>query len=69
MPASIKAWITRHLVADFPHEDEANLSMLDILDGVGRTDDCRCGHVKDVHEHYRDGSDCSQCECRSYRKG
>jgi hypothetical protein len=25
-----------------------------------------CGHVADVHRHYRDGNDCSQCDCRSY---
>jgi hypothetical protein len=27
---------------------------------------CACGHVADVHRHYRDGNDCSQCTCRSY---
>lgn len=28
--------------------------------------DCTCGHVADVHRHYRDGHDCSQCDCRTY---
>ena len=28
--------------------------------------DCTCGHRADVHRHYRDGTDCSQCTCRSY---
>ena len=22
---------------------------------------CRCGHQRDVHEHYRRGSDCAVC--------
>jgi hypothetical protein len=30
--------------------------------------DCVCGHVADVHRHYRDGFDCSQCDCRSYTR-
>lgn len=31
---------------------------------------CVCGHVHDVHEHYRPGSDCGICgpaECAAYR--
>jgi hypothetical protein len=28
--------------------------------------DCDCGHVAAVHQHYRSGNDCSQCDCRSY---
>jgi hypothetical protein len=24
---------------------------------------CRCGHAHHLHEHYRNGTDCSQCEC------
>ncbi|GAB3216244.1 hypothetical protein GCM10027586_07480 [Kineococcus gypseus] len=27
---------------------------------------CTCGHAKDVHEHYRAGSDCALCECPRY---
>jgi len=27
---------------------------------------CRCTHTADVHRHYRDGNDCSQCPCRTY---
>lgn len=29
---------------------------------------CRCTHPKDVHTHHRDGTDCSQCGCRAYRR-
>ena len=29
---------------------------------------CRCGHAPAAHEHYRQGSDCSQCDvCPRYR--
>jgi hypothetical protein len=30
---------------------------------------CRCGHEKDVHEHYRPGTDCGVCgaSCRAFR--
>ncbi len=31
---------------------------------------CRCGHRRDVHQHYRPGSDCSLCgrvACQGYR--
>lgn len=30
---------------------------------------CRCGHEKDVHEHYRPGTDCGICgtSCRAFR--
>lgn len=29
---------------------------------------CRCGHEKDVHEHYRSGTDCGACgtACRAF---
>lgn len=30
---------------------------------------CRCGHVRDLHEHYRAGTDCGVCGpelCPSY---
>jgi hypothetical protein len=27
---------------------------------------CRCGHVRDTHEHYRRGTDCAVCDCRRY---
>ena len=30
---------------------------------------CRCGHSRVYHDHYRAGSDCSLCECRSFRIG
>lgn len=63
MKNALRNFWTKHVVADDPHN---SLSVLDIRDGVGQA--CRCGHVRDVHEHYRDGSDCSQCECRSYHK-
>lgn len=36
-----------------------------------RRTDCRCGHPRDAHEHYRDGSDCGSCGrafCRRYRR-
>lgn len=26
-----------------------------------------CGHEKAAHEHYRDGTDCSLCDCPFYR--
>jgi hypothetical protein len=28
--------------------------------------DCRCGHAKGAHEHYRSGSDCSGCGCQRF---
>ena len=28
---------------------------------------CTCGHIKDSHEHYRGGMDCSLCHCHVYR--
>lgn len=31
---------------------------------------CQCGHVRDAHEHYRRGSDCSVCsagDCAKFR--
>lgn len=27
----------------------------------GEPDLCRCGHVREAHEHYRRGSDCGIC--------
>jgi hypothetical protein len=24
---------------------------------------CRCGHQRELHSHYRPGTDCSQCGC------
>jgi hypothetical protein len=38
----------------------------DISIDVGSYPYCACGHVANVHRHYRDGNDCSPCECRSY---
>lgn len=32
---------------------------------------CRCGHQRDVHEHYRAATDCSLCGrdlCPAYRR-
>lgn len=32
---------------------------------------CRCGHLRDVHEHLRAGSDCGTCGrqlCPAYRR-
>lgn len=29
---------------------------------------CRCRHPRDVHEHLRDGNDCSMCGCTHYRR-
>lgn len=26
-----------------------------------------CGHARTAHEHFRDGSDCSLCDCESFR--
>jgi hypothetical protein len=28
----------------------------------------RCGHTVDAHEHYRNGTDCSACDCTRYRR-
>jgi hypothetical protein len=30
------------------------------------TTHCRCGHVADVHEHFRSGNDCGACRCRHF---
>ena len=32
---------------------------------------CQCGHSKELHEHYRRGSECAQpgCDCTRYRPG
>ena len=27
---------------------------------------CDCGHPANPHRHYRDGNDCSMCDCRTY---
>lgn len=64
MRNALRNFWRNHVVMTDPHD---SLSVLDIRDGVGA--DCRCGHTLDVHQHYRDGSDCSQCECRHYSKG
>lgn len=32
------------------------------------TDTCTCGHGRFAHEHYRTGSDCSECDCPKYRQ-
>lgn len=26
-----------------------------------------CGHPRDTHHHYRDGTDCALCACAAYR--
>jgi len=30
------------------------------------SDICRCHHDLDKHTHYRDGEDCSMCECNDF---
>lgn len=27
-----------------------------------------CSHAKSAHEHYRAGTDCSECDCARFRK-
>ncbi|WP_328295969.1 hypothetical protein OG218_25305 [Kineococcus sp. NBC_00420] len=29
---------------------------------------CVCGHPAVHHQHYRRGSDCSECDCPHYRR-
>ena len=29
--------------------------------------DCRCGHDRDSHRHYRRGDDCALCDCPHFR--
>jgi hypothetical protein len=29
---------------------------------------CKCGHDRPAHEHYRRGADCGLCECNRYRR-
>lgn len=29
---------------------------------------CRCGHSRQTHEHYRQGSDCAVCGCPRWRR-
>jgi hypothetical protein len=39
-------------------------------DGGAKRDICRCGHEHTAHEHYRSGTECSQCPpnvCRRFR--
>ncbi|TCK21277.1 hypothetical protein [Pseudonocardia endophytica] len=31
------------------------------------TNPCRCGHDRDVHEHFRRGTDCATCDCARFR--
>jgi hypothetical protein len=35
---------------------------------VGRQKECRCGHGKRAHQHYRRGTDCALCGCGSYSR-
>jgi hypothetical protein len=30
---------------------------------------CECGHEADAHEHYRQGTECVECECQRFRRG
>jgi hypothetical protein len=30
------------------------------------TDICACGHERDLHEHYRRGTDCALCDCTAF---
>lgn len=36
--------------------------------GGSRSRSCVCGHAIDAHEHYRSGTDCSQCPPRACLK-
>ncbi len=36
--------------------------------GAPMEGDCRCTHEAEAHKHYRDGTDCSRCDCRSFRR-
>lgn len=29
---------------------------------------CRCGHVRESHEHYHDRTYCGSCPCRAFRR-
>jgi hypothetical protein len=29
---------------------------------------CCCGHDRELHQHYRAGTDCARCACRRYRR-
>jgi len=29
---------------------------------------CRCGHGRQVHEHYRGGTDCATCPCARFSR-
>lgn len=35
------------------------------VDAAGRP--CRCGHARELHEHYRRGTDCASCDCPRFR--
>lgn len=30
--------------------------------------ECRCGHSKEAHQHYRQASDCALCGCVKFRR-
>jgi hypothetical protein len=34
---------------------------------IKRSYRCRCGHLRNAHEHYRPGSDCGLCGCPRFR--
>jgi hypothetical protein len=38
------------------------------LVGVRDSGRCRCGHSRDVHEHYRPGTECALCATGSLGK-
>lgn len=29
---------------------------------------CQCGHEADAHQHYRDGTECVDCECQEFHR-
>jgi len=45
--------------------DTARLVLPDELAVPGA---CTCGHARDLHEHYRRGTDCALCSCPRFRR-
>jgi hypothetical protein len=50
------------------HQRRPRRLPIDMSVSVADYPPCDCGHVADVHRHYRDGFDCSQCDCHSYTR-
>ena len=34
---------------------------------AGETPCAECAHAREAHEHYRQGTDCSLCDCSRFR--